>query len=242
MRRCTEHRLIRLHIAVVYLQYGPAVCSVRTEPEVPAMWSVASPAVVLALRGVLPRYPRTLTSPGADSLERTWLLESEPIRLKAQGQRTTSKKILCVNIYVYVHITPAVCILYISICIALPLRVRQYTLLLQRNDTRQTNILYATSCYFGLSMTNIFSFWASTLLYGGFYFVVTGWNTSEPLVNHHYYLYTKNNNTWSWHFVCVCVLARHFLSSPLLLCMNPLTPLHMTNELAPHLVVASYWF
>lgn len=38
---------------VPYLQYGPAVCPVRTEPEVPAMRSVAPPPVVLALGGVL---------------------------------------------------------------------------------------------------------------------------------------------------------------------------------------------
>lgn len=111
------------------------MCSVRTEPEVPAVRPVAPPAVVLALSGVLARDPRPLASPRADSLERTWLLESEPIRLGAQGQTTTREELQAVCGYsrVLVRIKPAICILYVSICIALPLRVGQYTLLLQRN-------------------------------------------------------------------------------------------------------------
>ncbi|XP_034532019.1 FH1/FH2 domain-containing protein 3 [Notolabrus celidotus] len=40
------------------------------------MRPVAPPAIVFALRGVLPCYPWPLTPPRADSLERTWLLES----------------------------------------------------------------------------------------------------------------------------------------------------------------------
>lgn len=60
-----------------YLQYGPAAGSVRTQPEVPAMWSMASPAVVFTLRGVLPWNARPLASAWANSLERPRLLESE---------------------------------------------------------------------------------------------------------------------------------------------------------------------
>lgn len=58
------------------------MCSVGTEPQVPAMAFVAPPSVVLALRGVLPRHARTLAPARADSLERAVLLDSEPIGLK----------------------------------------------------------------------------------------------------------------------------------------------------------------
>lgn len=62
---------------VDYLQYGPAVGPVRTQPEVPAVRSVAPPTVVLALRGVLPRNARPLASTRADPLQRPRLLEPE---------------------------------------------------------------------------------------------------------------------------------------------------------------------
>lgn len=88
------------HITLPHLQYGPAVSSVRTEPEVPAMRSVAPPTVVLALGGVLPRYARPLASPWAYSLERPWLLESEPIRHKVRwryGKELRLKEITCIS-------------------------------------------------------------------------------------------------------------------------------------------------
>lgn len=86
LKRVTA-QLMRLDMAVIYLQYGSAVCFVRTEPEVPAMGSVTPPTVVFALRGVLPRYPWTLASPRADSLEGPRLLESGPIRWKWHKMR-----------------------------------------------------------------------------------------------------------------------------------------------------------
>lgn len=93
-----------LNYSVLYLQYDPAVCSVRTEPQVPAMGSVAPSAIVLTLSGVLARYPWTLASPRADSLKRTRLLKSAPIILKAQGsdnykRRTPSKEIPRDSVY-----------------------------------------------------------------------------------------------------------------------------------------------
>lgn len=62
---------------IYYLQDGPAAGSVRTQPEVPAMWSVASPTVVFALCGVLPWNAWPLASTRTNPLERPRLLESE---------------------------------------------------------------------------------------------------------------------------------------------------------------------
>lgn len=75
------------------LQDGPAVLSVRTQSEVPAVRSVAPPPVVLALRSVLTGHLGALPPPRADSLQRPRLLK------------------------------PAVCVLDVGVRITFPLRV-----------------------------------------------------------------------------------------------------------------------
>lgn len=123
---------------------------------------------------------------------------------------------------------PAICVLYICICITLPLRVRQYTLLLHRND----KYTYYRSCYFGLSISFlVFDKHNLHIYYMGAFILKS---LDETQMNHHRppLFVNQKQQHLMMPFVCVRVLVRHVLISPLLLCMSQLTPLYMTNELS----------
>lgn len=81
---------------------------------------------------------------------------------------------------VFVHVKPAICVLYISICITLPLRVWQHTFLLQEWDMKMFNIQ--------LNAKYISSVYTSTVFKRPI--LAVGWNTSPALwiivINFHY--------------------------------------------------------